>query len=56
VRRREPLTAALLAAALTGAAWALFSTYLWNPGNLVGGVFWLLLTLGVGCVSRRSAT
>jgi N-acetylglucosaminyl-diphospho-decaprenol L-rhamnosyltransferase len=55
VRRRDPLGAALFAAAVTGAAWAIVSTYLWNPGNIVAGIFWLLLALGVARAQTTEA-
>jgi O-antigen ligase len=56
VRRRDPLGAALFAAAVTGAAWAIVSTYLWNPGNIVAGIFWLLLALGVARAQSAGVT
>jgi hypothetical protein len=47
LRRRRALEAALLASLVSGILWGIFSTYLWDPGNVITGVFWLLFVLAL---------
>jgi N-acetylglucosaminyl-diphospho-decaprenol L-rhamnosyltransferase len=52
VRRGDGIQAAVVSGVVVGLLWALFSTYLWNPGNLVAGVFWLLFVVGLAHAAR----
>jgi len=46
-RSRNSLAAAVFASLPGGLVWAFYSTFLWNPGNVVTCLFWLLLALGM---------
>jgi N-acetylglucosaminyl-diphospho-decaprenol L-rhamnosyltransferase len=53
IRSRGDARAASAAAVVGGVVWALYSTYLWNSGNVVAAPFWLLVAIAVSPEPQR---
>ena len=55
IRARAAFELALLAGIVAGIGWALVETYLFSPGNVITGPFWLLLAIAFAAPARARA-
>jgi hypothetical protein len=52
VRRRDTFSLALLTGVVAGIGWGIVETYMFSPGNLTAGMFWVLVALALAFPAR----